>query len=123
LARLKATEAALVTFIRRTRGHRNALFGADLFGEPAWDILLDLYAAELRQERAPISAVCIGAGVPQTTAARWIRALEEKGLLSRSLDPLDRRRTFLSLTDLARSKLDGLFTVLQDELSLVQPRR
>ena len=119
---LNATTAALVTFIRRIRAHRNANFPEEIFGEPAWDILLDLYAAELRQQRVQTSAVAVGAGCAPTTAQRYIHLLETKGLIHRTPDPGDRRRIYVSLTEMARRRLVALFAIMQDEMSLVQPR-
>jgi hypothetical protein len=44
---------------------REQFFGPDLFADPAWDILLDLYAARLEQQRVAVSSLCIAAAVPQ----------------------------------------------------------
>ena len=62
------------------RGARFQALDADLFGEPAWDILLDLYEAHCLNHQRATSAVGTVAHVPQTTALRWIVALENRGL-------------------------------------------
>jgi hypothetical protein len=82
----------------RARRARERFFNADLFADPAWDILLDLFASSLANQRATISSVCAAAAVPATTGLRWVRNLEECGLITRHDDPLDGRRTFLSLS-------------------------
>lgn len=94
---------------RRTRDRH---FGDSLFGEPAWDILLALYAAELAQMRVTTSQLCLGAAVPATTALRWIGNLDEAGLLERRNDPFDGRRVFVNLTDKARETFRSYFEEL-----------
>ena len=87
----------LVQDILKTRRRREKVFGSDLFGEPAWDILLELYAAEQLQEKISVSSLCYASAVPATTALRWIQRLEANGLVRRRDDPLDGRRSFLEL--------------------------
>lgn len=81
----------------------------DLFGEPAWDILLDLFAAELRGEAISITSACIASGVPSTTALRWVGLLEAKGYVERKPDPVDARRSFVGLTLRGRNILRQCF--------------
>lgn len=83
----------------RTRRSRDALFKTEgLFSEPAWDILLDLFIAYVGGKTISISSACIASCVPQTTALRWIDALESAGFVGRYADPKDRRRSLLKLT-------------------------
>lgn len=70
-----------------------------LFGEPAWDILLDLYIAHMSRADLQVSSVCIDAGVPSTTILRWIARLEREGLVYRAADCGDARRRFVRLTE------------------------
>lgn len=77
----------------------------DLFGEPAWDILLDLYASEIEGKKVSISSACIASAVPATTALRWLNTLVELELVARSPDGADARRSNLELTTSARSNL------------------
>lgn len=95
----------------RDRRRRAQLFGDDtLFGEPAWDILLDLFIAAIRQKRVAVTSACIGAAVPTTTALRWLKILEEKGLIVREEDAEDARRTFLRLSPVAYQLMVEYFT-------------
>lgn len=84
--------------ITRTRAMRSKFFDEGLFADPAWDILLALYQAEINQRRVTISSCCLAANVPATTALRHIGTLCEKGLVVRVPDPLDGRRSFLELS-------------------------
>lgn len=95
--------------ILRLRRRREALFGSDLFGEPAWDMMLELYAAELAGRRESVSGLCSVSGVPSTTALRWIKLLENAGWIGRQADPVDGRRSFLSLRGKARTAMEGFF--------------
>ena len=83
----------------RARRLRNSHFDGDLFADPAWDILLDLFVQRGAGKRVSVTSACIASSVPQTTALRWIALLEERGLLSRQEDLHDRRRVFLGLTN------------------------
>lgn len=81
------------------RAGRSRFFKASLFSDPAWDILLELFAAEQECRRVSISAAGLTAEIPLTTALRWIAALEREDLVERAGDPTDARRTFLALTE------------------------
>lgn len=83
----------------RARRLREEFLPSDLFADPAWDMLLDLLAARLEQERVSVSSLCIASAVPPTTALRWIRTLTEKGFVHRQADPHDGRRVFIALAD------------------------
>lgn len=80
------------------RRRRDRFFPPDLFGEPSWDILLDLFIAARQDRRVPTTSACIGSHVPPTTALRWLRILEQRGLIERENDRRDGRRTFVRLS-------------------------
>ena len=95
----------------RARRSRAELFGDEtLFGEPAWDILLDLFIAAKSGKRVPVTSACIGAAVPTTTALRWLTLLEERGLVVREADDTDARRVFVRLSADAYARMVGYFT-------------
>jgi len=85
-------------------------FDAELFGEPAWDLLLDLFVSECQGRDIQVSSACIASAVPATTALRWITILEQGGLLERFDDPRDRRRCMVKLTDAGRSAMINYLT-------------
>lgn len=82
------------------RRARRIFFGgnADLFSEPAWDMLLDLFIAQEKGNDLSVSDTCIGASVPATTGLRWIALLESRGLVAKVRDCQDGRRSFVRLT-------------------------
>jgi DNA-binding MarR family transcriptional regulator len=87
---------------------RDAAFGAELFGEPAWDILLTLFIAQADGRRLCVTRLCGEIPVPNTTALRWVFALTEKGMLTREADPRSRRRIYVSLSREARTAVRAL---------------
>ena len=99
----------LVPNILKLRARRRKVFGPALFGEPAWDMLLELYNGHFRGRRESVSSLCLASGVPQTTALRRIRVLESEGLIERAADPRDARRFFLALTDRGLDAMSRLF--------------
>jgi Winged helix DNA-binding domain len=93
----------------RARRLRARYFPEDLFGDPAWDMLLDLLQAELAQLRVPVSSLCIAAAVPATTALRWLKTMVSQGLFVRRADPHDGRRVFVELAPEASNALRRYF--------------
>ena len=77
-----------------------------LFADPAWDILLDLYAAKIEGRRISVSSACIASGVATSTALRWIGEMEGYGLVLKQPDPSDGRRTFLEIASRAAEEVE-----------------
>jgi hypothetical protein len=86
-----------VTWAIQVRRKRARYLPRELFGEPAWDILLELLRAELVEERISVASACTAADVPASTGLRWIKTLEQQGLVLRECDCRDAARTFLVL--------------------------
>ena len=102
----------------RARRLRGEYFDESLFHDPAWDMMLDLLAAEIEQIRVPVSSLCMAAAVPATTALRWIKTLTEKELFVRRADPHDGRRVFVELSAEASSALRGYFCKLGSQVAV-----
>jgi DNA-binding MarR family transcriptional regulator len=90
--------AAEIRAAIRARRLRDQFFDSELFADPAWDMLLDLYAAHLEGLRVSVSSLCIAAAVPPTTALRWITTMHDAGLFERQADAADRRRAYIALS-------------------------
>ena len=90
----------------KARRLRQRFFDNELFGEPAWDILLDLYVTESRANRPSVSEMCIAASVPATTALRYLDALARREMIIREPDPTDRRRVLIHLSPATKDALD-----------------
>ncbi len=94
----------MIAFRRR----REMIFGDELFADPAWDMLLDLFLAAEKGIPICVSSLCVASACPQTTALRWIKVMEDQGLIFRLPDPLDKRRQLVELTSDATAKLSEL---------------
>lgn len=100
------SEAALsIERILKARRDRSKHLPAELFCDPAWDILLFLTMADMERREVSVSEVCDQADAPYSTALCYIDALERNGLAERRDDWFDRRRKYLSLTDRGRSSM------------------
>jgi len=114
-AELRPAPLPLAEFARclyASRRLRDGLFPPGLFGEPAWDILLDLYAAEAEAKPVDVSSACVAAAVPQTTALRYVGHLEAIGLVQRRPVASDRRRSMLHLTAIGRATIESVLAEL-----------
>ena len=85
--------------LRAVRGVRSKYFPADLFSDPCWEMLLDLFDARLAGVEVTVTSLGAASGVPLTTALRRMEALQEHGLIDRNEDGDDKRRTIIRLTE------------------------
>jgi DNA-binding MarR family transcriptional regulator len=92
--------------ILTARRRRARQFSKAMFGEPAWDMLLALYAHMNDGPRHSIGRLVVFSGAPSTTALRWLDYLEKGQLVMRCPNPTDRRSEFIQLTDKGRAKLE-----------------
>ena len=117
--RSRYAEVVAIRHALLARQQRGRFFNPQLFADPAWDMLLELYAACLTERRMTVSRLTERAGVPMTTALRWIRVLEREELIDREKDRLDGRRMFLSLTDKGRSAMSAYFENLHPDAKIL----
>ena len=104
------------------RRKRAAIFGnADLFGEPAWDILLDLFIADGEGKSVSVSSACIGSAAPATTGLRWLGVLADEGLILREPDPEDHRRVLVRLTSKGKQGMQRFFEAVEAGLHVPVP--
>ena len=78
-------EAALR--IRSVHAARVQLFGNDLSTDPVGSLLVCIYLAEAEGRSLGISEVAAYANVAQSTAARWLKVLQEKRMVETRADP------------------------------------
>lgn len=96
------------------RRKRTGIFGnPDLFGEPAWDIMLDLFIAHAEGKHVSVSSACIGSAAPPTTGLRWLGVLADEGLVVRENDPDDNRRVMVRLTAAGLAAMERYFDLVE----------
>jgi hypothetical protein len=116
-ARSARNHLALARKAYALRRKRAAIFGnPDLFGEPAWDILLDLFIAQGEGKPVSVSSACIGSAAPATTGLRWLGVLADEGLVVRENDPEDHRRVLVRLTPAGRAAMERFFETVETSL-------
>jgi hypothetical protein len=107
-------EAAWLRSVLRARRVRQSYFEPNLFADPAWDMMLDLLASRLEGRTLSVSALCLGSGVPQTTALRRIDLLVERGMITRRPDASDRRRVLVDLSQSAAVRLEACLVAMRE---------
>ena len=91
----------MLAFTRRMineRYRRFQYFDGHLFSDPAWDIMLELFVAEIEVREVPVTNLCFTSNVPDTTVLRWIKTLCHEELVVRHKDKIDKRRVLVQLT-------------------------
>jgi DNA-binding MarR family transcriptional regulator len=96
---------ATATLLIAMRKLRDRAFGAELFSDPAWSILVELYVALAQGQAMSVGDACVVSALPLTSALRLCRHLQDRNLVVRERDPGDRRRVLLRLSDTAYQAL------------------
>lgn len=89
----------------RLRNRRKKFFSSDIFAEPSWDMLLDLFINTVRGKAISTTSLCLASGTPATTALRWLTILEQKGFLEKYKTERDNRVTMIRMTNLGYSEM------------------
>jgi hypothetical protein len=108
----------LVRQVIANRQARGRFFDPALFGDPAWDMLLDLTAAHGEGVQVSVTSLCIAAGVPATTALRWLTQMVESGIFVRLPDPADKRRAFIAMSNGALAGMANYFASVKGPVEL-----
>lgn len=117
-ARAPLPEPRLVRQIIANRQARARFFDGELFADPAWDMLLDLTAAHAEHRRVSVTSLCIAAGVPATTALRWVRQMVDSGIFVRIADSTDKRRAFITLSETTADAMASYFAAIEPPVNL-----
>lgn len=93
-----------------TRRARSRFFSPAMVGEPAWDMLLVLYATAASHGPHTISKLTAFTGAPPTTGLRWIDYLESQNLVRREDNPTDKRVVFIGISEKGSRAMDAYFS-------------
>lgn len=99
---------ALAT-LRKIRKVRSKYLPEELFSDPCWEMLLDLYDAHLSGVDVAVTGLGVTSGVPLSTALRRMQELQRHGLIQRVHDRDDRRRQLVVLTPAGLRAIDNFF--------------
>lgn len=83
----RPTLTEVAQHIVETRRDRKRDFGSELFVDPAWDMMLDLFIAREQDRHISIDSLATASGRPSTTALRWVGVLIETGHFVSRSDP------------------------------------
>jgi hypothetical protein len=83
---------------RKASAQRAQFLPREFFGEPAWEMLTELFIQFSAGEKVSTKALTIVSGVPETTALRIIERLEAAKLIQKVPSAVDRRVTYIELT-------------------------
>lgn len=104
-----ALENARATLRRRLL--RRQLIGAEeLFGEPAWEMLIDLFIHEGEGKLLSTSDLCVTSTIPMSSALRLVQKLCDAGLIDRFPDLMDARRSLVRLRPDTAHRLRAYFS-------------
>lgn len=110
---------SLAKKIKEFRAVRGAVFAPELFGEPAWDLLLALYIAGGDQYRLKVTDACAESNVPESTALRWISSMAEAGLIRYDSNPTDARSRYVALSNPGIAMMDHLLEIASGNFKLI----
>ena len=82
---------------------------SEMFGEPAFEILLHAYIAEADRSSVSTTDICSSASLPISIGARYISILEQQDLLRRHPSITDFRITNVSITRLGTEKVNEFY--------------
>lgn len=88
---------------------RKIFFESEMFGEPAFEILIHAYIAEVERSSVSTTDLCSSASLPISIGVRYISILEQQGLLRRHPSMTDFRITNVSITRLGISKINEYY--------------
>lgn len=106
-ARLKRATAILNIHRARDRA-----FGTDIFANPAWDILLNVYVASLEGRMTTIEVLSEETGGNAATIARYVRLLESGNYIVRGEAQKTMRGISFTLSDTAVTMMDETLSTL-----------
>jgi hypothetical protein len=103
--------AALIVACRK----RRAQFLPDqYFGEPCWDMLLDLLVAHDQQREVTTAYLCTNSQVPYGTALRYLGELGSRGDVVEEVDAKDPRRILVRISNSAQERMTACLNDMID---------
>lgn len=100
---------------RRRLLRRHIVGSKRYLGEPAWDMLIDLFIQHCEEKKISTGDLCVSSSLPLSTALRLVQRMCDDGLIHKTADNTDGRRQFVELNpDLAWRLLAYFGTPTED---------
>ena len=96
--------------------------GTALLPDPAWEMLVELMLRRYTGRRICITSLCQASRTPLTTALRRIEKLVAEGLVVRTRDLSDRRRSYVSLSQLGAERMAQYLATVSENLGFEMPQ-
>jgi DNA-binding MarR family transcriptional regulator len=103
---------ALARALYTARSERAALLPGISFGEPSWDMLLNLYVAASRGRELLVSELYSASRAPTSTALRHLKRLRDKKYVELEAHATDARKRLVKLTPQGLARMDGLLAAI-----------
>jgi hypothetical protein len=88
----------IVGQLRQSSRERRRVFSNRIFASPGWDMLLDMFVAWRDDRPLSVKAACLAAGVPKSTALRYLDQLCDDGIVLKLRHKKDHRSFTVSLS-------------------------
>jgi len=108
----------LATALREARRLRAEIFPRVQFGNPNWDVMLDLFIQEVNGFRSSLDHLALTGDLPAPVIYESVAELDRLGLIDRAPDRFDNRVAWLSLTAAGRQ---GMFDLFAQSAEIVRP--
>jgi DNA-binding MarR family transcriptional regulator len=108
-ARSSAAMQKIAGEILLIRKAAKSYLGGPALSEVAWNLMLVLFAFDENPRRLHIGSVAGHAGIPRSTALRWLTRLEQGGLVSITANEIDNRSMAVQLTPNGRTAMERSF--------------
>jgi DNA-binding MarR family transcriptional regulator len=99
---------------RQLRSAMSKLGPRDLFVDPAWDMMIELFIAAEQRRTLCVKDLILLSGESSTSALRRIDRLQASELIARQLDRADHRRIRVELTPRGRTAMAAMLEHLFD---------
>ncbi|MES3098957.1 hypothetical protein [Sphingomonas faeni] len=115
--------AQLAASILRFRRFRETILTPDIFGEPAWELLLEVFVADAKGEAITGRIAAERRGISPAVISRWLKHLTVQGLLVGDGDGnVDDE---LTLSGIGMAKIETVLLearILKDEFAQIEIR-
>ena len=95
----KSELVKLAQIIRKNVLIREEILPDMVPASPVWRLLIEMYIAKYQGRGVSITDAALLVNIPLTTTLRYLKILEDKGILQRDSDRHDKRRAWLRLRE------------------------